>query len=191
MLGSVVWRSSKPEIMRRAQVLVTTDWVAARATDPSVRIVEVDVDTAAYSQGHVPNSIAWNWTTQLCDRRIRDILHRAEFEALTSTSGIDHDTTVVLYGDNGNWFAAWAFWQLKMYGHRDVRLMDGGRRKWLDEGWPLSTDVPAPAQTRYRAPELDRSLRAMRVDVERAMRDRKSTRLNSSHVSESRRPSSL
>ena len=102
--------------------------------DPKVRIAEVDVDTAAYDQGHVPGAVGWNWTTQLCDTVVRDVIPKNKLEELLGASGIDNDTTIVLYGDNNNWFAAWAFWQLKLYGHQDVRIMDGGRKKWLAEG---------------------------------------------------------
>ena len=105
-------------------VLVTTDWVAQNAGNASVRIVEVDVDTKAYGEGHVPNAVGWAWDTQLCDTVRRDIIPKAKFEQLLSQSGIDQNTTIILYGDNNNWFAAWAFWQLKIYGHKDVRLMN-------------------------------------------------------------------
>jgi thiosulfate/3-mercaptopyruvate sulfurtransferase len=152
------------------QVLVSTDWVAQHANDPSVRVVEVDVDTGAYDQGHAPGASAWNWTTELCDPVVRDIVSKAALEALLGRTGIDNDTTIVLYGDNNNWFAAWAFWQLKIYGHDDVRLMDGGRKKWLAEGRPLATDVPLVQQTRYRAKDADLSLRAFLPDAQHAMR---------------------
>ena len=102
-------------------VLVTTDWVAQHATDAGVRVVEVDVDTTAYDQGHVPGAAGWNWATELCDTLTRDIVPIKKLEELLGKSGIDNKTTIVLYGDNNNWFAAWAFWQLKMYGHDDVR----------------------------------------------------------------------
>jgi thiosulfate/3-mercaptopyruvate sulfurtransferase len=156
------------------EVLVSTDWVAQHANDANVRVVEVDVDTAAYNEGHVPGAIAWAWNTQLCDTVQRDILPRAAFEKLMAQSGVGHDTTVVLYGDNNNWFAAWALWQMKMYGHRDVRIMNGGRKKWLAEGRELSKDVPTPAPATYRAPEPDYSLRAFLPNVQQAMRDRRS-----------------
>jgi thiosulfate/3-mercaptopyruvate sulfurtransferase len=152
------------------QVLVTTDWVAQHANDPSVRVVEVDVDTGAYDQGHAPGASAWNWTTELCDPVVRDIVSKAALEALLGRTGIDNDTTIVLYGDNNNWFAAWAFWQLKIYGHDDVRLMDGGRKKWLAEGRPLATDVPLVQPKRYRAKDADLSLRAFLPDAQHAMR---------------------
>ena len=121
-------------------VLVSTDWVAQHARDANVRIVEVDVDTAAYEQGHVPGAAGWNWTTELCDTKVRDIAPKKQLEDLLGRSGIDNNTTIVLYGDNNNWFAAWAFWQLKIYGHKDVLIMDVGRKKWIAEGRELSTD---------------------------------------------------
>ena len=155
-----------------SDVLVTTEWVAQHATDSSVRVVEVDVDTAAYDQGHVPGAAGWNWSSELCDTLTRDIVPAAALEALLGRSGIDNDTTIVLYGDNNNWFAAWAFWQLKMYGHRDVRIMDGGRRKWIAEGRELSTETPKfPAKT-YKAGAPDNSLRAFLPEVQEAMKKR-------------------
>lgn len=113
------------------EVLVSTDWVAQNLNNPAIRTVEVDVDTKAYEEGHVPGAIGWAWNTQLCDTVRRDIIPKAAFEALMAASGISNSTTVVLYGDNNNWFAAWAFWQMKIYGHKDVRIMNGGRKKWL------------------------------------------------------------
>jgi thiosulfate/3-mercaptopyruvate sulfurtransferase len=151
-------------------VLVTTDWVAQHATDAAVRVVEVDVDTTAYDQGHVPGAAGWNWTTELCDTLVRDIVPADKFEALLSRTGIDNKTTIVLYGDNNNWFAAWAFWQLKVYGHDDVRIMDGGRKKWLAEGRDLSTDKPSPATTTYKTKPPDQSLRAFLPEVQQAMK---------------------
>jgi thiosulfate/3-mercaptopyruvate sulfurtransferase len=124
------------------EVLVSTEWVDRHGNDPKVRLVEVDVDRAAYDEGHVPGAIAWAWSTQLCDTVRRDILPQNHFEELMASSGISRDTAVVLYGDNNNWFAAWAFWQLKIYGHPDVRLMDGGRKKWLAEGRELTRETP-------------------------------------------------
>ena len=125
-----------------SNVLVSTEWVSQHLSDPSVKIAEVDVDTAAYDQGHVPGAAGWNWTTQLCDTLVRDVIPKNKFEELLGSAGIDNNTTVVLYGDNNNWFAAWAFWQMKLYGHQDVRIMDGGRKKWLAEGRDLNTDAP-------------------------------------------------
>jgi thiosulfate/3-mercaptopyruvate sulfurtransferase len=154
------------------QVLVTTDWVSQHTADPAVRVVEVDVDTTAYDQGHIPGAAGWNWTSELCDTLIRDIVPKNKLEELLGRTGIDNKTTIVLYGDNNNWFAAWAFWQLKMYGHDDVRIMDGGRKKWLAEGRDLSTDKPSfPAKT-YKASGPDQSMRAMLPDVQQAMKAR-------------------
>ena len=150
-------------------VLVTTEWVAAHAKDAGVRIAEVDVDTTAYDQGHVPGASGWNWTTELCDTVVRDIVPKDKLEALLGSSGIDNNTTIVLYGDNNNWFAAWAFWQLKMYGHQDVRIMDGGRKKWLAEGRELSTEKAAPGSKTYKAGNPDKSLRAFLPEVQAAV----------------------
>ena len=151
-------------------VLVTTDWVAQHGNDTGVRVVEVDVDTTAYEQGHVPGALGWNWTTQLCDTLVRDIIPQDKFEELMASAGIAPDTTVVLYGDNNNWFAAWALWQMKIYGHEDVRIMDGGRKKWLAEGRALSTDIPQVARAKYKAKAPDSSIRAFLPEVQEAMR---------------------
>ncbi len=149
-------------------VLVSTSWIQEHLNDPGVRIVEVDVDTKAYSEGHIPGAAGWDWGRQLCDTVRRDIIPQAQFEKLMSESGISNDTTVILYGDNNNWFAAWAFWQLKIYGHRDVRLMDGGRKKWLAESRELTQDVPRFKATPYRAQNPDFSIRAFLPQVQEA-----------------------
>ena len=125
------------------EVLASTEWVSQHVADPNVRVVEVDVDTKAYDEGHVPGALAWAWNTQLCDTVRRDILSKEQFEELMSSSGVGPETTLVIYGDNNNWFAAWALWQAKIYGHGDVRLMNGGRKKWLAEGRDLSTEAAA------------------------------------------------
>jgi thiosulfate/3-mercaptopyruvate sulfurtransferase len=158
----------KPASYARPDSTVSTDWVLEHLADPAVRLVEVDVDTAAYQQGHVPGAVGWNWTTQLCDTVVRDIIPKAELEALLSASGIGNDTTVVLYGDNNNWFAAWAFWQLKIYGHQDVRIMNGGRKKWLAESRPVTIDVPQIEPRKYTAGTPDVSLRAFLTEVQAA-----------------------
>ncbi len=145
--------------------LVDAAWAREHLTDPSIRFVEVDVDTTAYEQSHLPGAVAWNWTSQLSDGVIRDISSREDFSALLSASGIGPDTTIVLYGDNNNWFAAWAYWQLKLYGHEDVRIIDGGRKFWLDQGLPLSVDVPTYPATGYELAEADFGLRAFRDDI--------------------------
>jgi thiosulfate/3-mercaptopyruvate sulfurtransferase len=146
-------------------VLVSAEWVKAHLDDPGIRLVEVDVDTTAYEQSHIPAAVAWNWTSQLSDGLRRDIATRDEFGKLLSDSGIGPETTVVLYGDNNNWFAAWAYWQLKLYGHDNARLLNGGRKYWLDHNLPLSTDVPRYPGTGYRLPEADFALRAFRDDI--------------------------
>ena len=151
--------------------LVSTDWVAARGGDAGVRLVEVDVDATAYEQGHIAGAVGWDWSSQLQDTLARDIISKSEMEALLGASGIGNDTTVILYGDNNNWFAAWAFWQLKIYGHNDVRLMNGGRAKWEAEGRPLTTDAPSHAAAEYTASDADNSIRAFREDVLSAVAD--------------------
>jgi len=155
------------------EALVSTEWVAQHGNDPNVRVVEVDVDTKAYNEAHVPGAIAWAWNTQLCDTVRRDILSQQQFEALMSASGVTPDTTLVIYGDNNNWFAAWALWQAKIYGHRDVRLMNGGRKKWLSEGRDVAVDVPhIAAAAEYRAQPADLSLRAFLPQVQEALAHR-------------------
>ncbi|HEX4807998.1 MAG TPA: sulfurtransferase [Bryobacteraceae bacterium] len=153
-------------------VLVETEWLSRKLDDPSVRVVEVDVDTAAYDLGHIPGAVAWAWNTQLCDTLRRDILPKNEVEALLSKSGISPETTIVLYGDSNNWFAAWAFWQLKIYGHKDVRILNGGRKKWLAENREVTDKVPSHAQTQYQAKDADLSLRAFLPQVQEALRTR-------------------
>ena len=145
--------------------LVSTTWVAEHGKDAGVRLVEVDVDTEAYGQGHVEGAVGWNWTTQLQDQTRRDIIGKADLEALLSRSGIDAGTHVVLYGDNNNWFAAYALWLLELYGHQQTSLMDGGRVKWLAENRPTTTEVPLPAATKYTAKDANPALRARRDDV--------------------------
>ncbi len=150
-------------------ILVSTAWVAEHLNDPNVRLVEVDVDTKAYDEGHAPGALGWSWNTQLCDTVRRDIIPKGLFEALMAASGISNSTTVVLYGDNNNWFAAWALWQMRIYGHADVRLMNGGRKKWLAEGRDLSLEKPSPASATYRATGPDLSLRAFLPQVQAAL----------------------
>ena len=154
------------------EVLVSTEWVAAHAQDPNVRVAEVDVDTKAYDESHVPGAIGWAWNTQLCDTLQRDILSKQQFEELMSSSGVTPDTTLVIYGDNNNWFAAWALWQAKIYGHKDVRLMNGGRKKWLAEGRQLTTDAPQIHRTSYQAQTADLSLRAFLPQAQAASANR-------------------
>ncbi len=151
------------------ETLVTTAWVAQHAIDGNVRVAEVDVDTKAYDEGHVPGAIGWAWNSQLCDTVRRDILSASQFEELMAASGISPDTTVIIYGDNNNWFAAWALWQMKIYGHKDVRLMNGGRKKWLSEGRELSTAAPKIARANYKASAPDLSIRAFLPQVQGAL----------------------
>ena len=142
--------------------LVSTEWVAEHGGDANVRLVEVDVDTSAYEQGHVAGAVGWNWQSQLQQSLRRDVISKEEVEQLLGSAGIDNNTTVILYGDNNNWFAAWAFWQLKYYGHNDVRLMNGGRAKWVAENRPLTTGAATPAAKTYRASGPNENLRAYR-----------------------------
>ena len=150
------------------ETLVTTNWVDKHRLDANVRIVEVDVDASGYDEGHIPGAIAWAWNKQLCDVVRRDILAKRAFQALMEEAGIENDTIVILYGDNNNWFAAWAFWQMKIYGHRDVRMMNGGRKAWLMEGREITTIRPKMSLTRYTAAEADMSLRALLPAVQSA-----------------------
>ena len=151
-----------PARVAHPESIVETDWVAENLGDEGVAVVEVDVDTAAYDQGHIPGAIGWNWSSELNDTVTRDILSREQMQRLLGGSGITKGTTVVLYGDNNNWFATYAFWQLKLYGHRRVKIMNGGRLKWVNEGRPMTTDVPSPDKRTYRASDPDTSIRATR-----------------------------
>ena len=148
-----------------ADKLVTCDWVAEHGDDDDVRLIEVDVDTEAYGEGHIAGAVGWNWTTQLQDQVRRDIVGQEEIQQLLSASGIAADTQVVLYGDNNNWFAAYALWLLELYSHQHVSLMDGGRVKWLADDRPTTKDEPAHEPTSYRAQAPDQALRARRREV--------------------------
>jgi thiosulfate/3-mercaptopyruvate sulfurtransferase len=152
-----------------SQALLTTDWVAEHRQDPQVRLVEVDVDTAAYDTGHISGAVGWNWKADLQRRPIRDIPTKEEWQQLLSRSGIANDTIVVLYGDNNNWFAAFAYWLFKLYGHEKAYLMNGGRKKWIDEGREVSNEPPAQGTATYGAKSADAGLRALRNEVERAV----------------------
>ena len=147
------------------EILVSTEWVEAHAGDPKIRVVEVDVDTKAYEEAHVENAIGWNWQSQLCDTVRRDVIPKADLEKLLGETGITPETTIVLYGDNNNWFACWAFWQLRMYGHSNLRLMNGGRKKWLSEGRVLTAQMPSFKPTLYKAMVPDASMRAFLPQV--------------------------
>lgn len=149
------------------EVLVTTEWVARHKDDAGVRLLEVDVDTAAYDHGHIPGAFGVNWTSQLCDNVRRDVLSRNHFEQLCRALAIGNDTTVVFYGDHHNWFAAYALWQFRYYRHPDsqLKIMDGGRAKWIAEGRELVDDLPAPAHTDYRASEPDPTVRSFKDEI--------------------------
>jgi thiosulfate/3-mercaptopyruvate sulfurtransferase len=154
----------------QSDVLVSTEWVLANLKNQTVRLVEVDLENTAYGQGHIPGAIAWSWQSQLSDPVRRDIIPSKQFEQLLSEAGIRKDTTVVLYGDNNNWFAAWAFWQLKIYGHPDVRLLNGGRKKWIQDGRELRLEAPVFPHTNYKAQAPDYSIRAFLPDAQAAAR---------------------
>ena len=158
---------------KHPEVLVSTEWAAQHANDPNVRLVEVDVDTSAYDQGHIAGSVGWNWQTQLQDGVRRDLIDRAALEKLLSESGISKNTTIVLYGDNNNWFAAYAFWQLKLNGHQDVRLINGGRKKWVEEKRELTTAPSKVTPVSYKVAGTDESIRSKR-DTVAAVVDHKS-----------------
>ncbi len=151
--------------MSRETALVTADWVAENINNPHVAIVEVDEDTTLYAQGHIENAITFNWREDLQDGLRRDIISKEGFEALLSKNGIANDSTVVLYGGNNNWFAAYAYWYFKLYGHQDVRLLDGGRKRWELDARPFVTATPTRTATRYVAKDQDLSLRAFRDEV--------------------------
>ncbi|MBA3778665.1 MAG: sulfurtransferase [Chloroflexi bacterium] len=153
--------------------LVSSEWAQEHLEDPKVRFVEVDVDTAAYDQSHIPGAVGWNWTSQLSDGIRRDIVSRDDLEKLLRASGIEKDTHIVLYGDNNNWFAAWAYWQLKLHGWDKLSILNGGRKYWLDQGLPLSTDTPAHDQTDVKVSEPSWDLRAFRDDVLPKLGDQK------------------
>ncbi|HEY6332083.1 MAG TPA: sulfurtransferase, partial [Blastocatellia bacterium] len=144
------------------EVLVSTEWAAEHLNDPNVRLVEVDVDTTAYDQGHIPGAVSFNWSSQLNNPVTRDIASKEEMEDLLSAAGISNNTHILLYGDNNNWFAAFAFWQLKIYGHGPVQLINGGRKKWIEEGRQLTTDVAHYPLANYQAKDPDYSIRADR-----------------------------
>jgi thiosulfate/3-mercaptopyruvate sulfurtransferase len=147
------------------EVLVTTEWISQHAKDPGLRLVEVDVDTTSYEQGHIDGAISWNWQTELQDAIRRDLADPKAFEDLLGKAGISPDTTIVLYGDNNNWFAAWAFWQLKYYGHDKVLIVNGGRKKWLEEKRPVTTNKPAITASSYKVKAANTAIRAKRDDV--------------------------
>jgi thiosulfate/3-mercaptopyruvate sulfurtransferase len=146
-------------------VLVTTDWVAAHLNDGNLVVAEVDEDTDLYDEGHIRGAIKLHWKDDLQDPIERDVIDKDAFELLMGSRGIGNATTVVVYGDKNNWFAAYAYWYLKVYGHGDVRILDGGRQKWIDEGRELTTDAPSTAQASYTAKDRDETIRARRDAV--------------------------
>ena len=145
-----------------ADVLVSTDWVAEHGKDQNVRLVEVDVDTKAYDTGHIAGAVGWNWKTDTQDTLRRNLPTPEQLQDLLRRAGISAGTTVILYGDNNNWFAAYALWLLKYYGHHDVRLINGGRTKWIAEGRELTTDVPTYPASTYTVKQPNKDIRALR-----------------------------
>jgi thiosulfate/3-mercaptopyruvate sulfurtransferase len=146
-------------------VLVPTDWVAENLNDPGIRVVEVDEDVLLYEQGHIPGAIKLDWHTELQRLDVRDFVDEEGFAKLMEEKGVSNDTTVVLYGDKSNWWAAYAFWFFKYNGHKDVRLMNGGRQKWVDEGCELTAEAPSYPKGSYEVPYRDESIRAYMPDV--------------------------
>jgi thiosulfate/3-mercaptopyruvate sulfurtransferase len=151
--------------MSREQSLVTTEWAQQNLTTPGLVFVEVDEDTKAYDGGHLPGAVKLNWKTELQDPVRRDFVDKAGFEKLLSSKGISNDDTVILYGGNNNWFAAYAYWYFRLYGHKAVKLIDGGRKKWELDGRPLTSEVPDRIETTYVAKEQDLSIRAFRDET--------------------------
>jgi thiosulfate/3-mercaptopyruvate sulfurtransferase len=151
--------------MSRSDVLVDAEWLEAHRNDPGVVIVEVDEDTSAYDKGHIRGAVKIDWKSDLQDPVRRDFVDKAGFEALLSARGIGNDDTVVLYGGNNNWFAAYAYWYFRLYGHQNVKLLDGGRKKWELDSRELVTEVPQRAATSYQAKDQDTSIRAFRDEV--------------------------
>jgi thiosulfate/3-mercaptopyruvate sulfurtransferase len=151
--------------MSRSDVLVDADWVEAHLGDPNVVIVEVDEDTSAYDKGHIPNAVKVDWKKDLQDPVRRDFVDKTGFESLMSERGISNDDTVVLYGGNNNWFASYAYWYFRLYGHNNVLLLDGGRKKWELDSRELSTEAPERQRTSYTASDQNASLRALRDEV--------------------------
>jgi thiosulfate/3-mercaptopyruvate sulfurtransferase len=158
------------ETYAHPEALVSTEWVAAHLNDPKVRIVEVDYDPASnYGQGHIPGAVVFDWKKDMNDQMNRDILSKEQLETLMGRSGVSNDTTVILYGDFNNWFAAYAFWDLKYYNVQNVKLMDGGRKKWLLEDRPLTKEVPVHPPATFQVTKPDTKVRVYREDVRSAV----------------------
>jgi len=153
----------------RPGVLVATQWVADHLKDPRVRVFEVSVDQSAFDQGHIPGAVALNWFHDLEERPHRDIASKATMERLLGNAGVGPDTTIVVYGDNNNWFATYAYWLFRLYEHRDVRVMNGGRKKWMDEGRPMTKEASIYPKVQYEARQPDTSIRALRDTVLRSL----------------------
>jgi thiosulfate/3-mercaptopyruvate sulfurtransferase len=151
--------------MSRTDVLVSADWAEENLNSPGTVFVEVDEDTTAYDGGHIPGAVKLDWKTELQDQVRRDFVNKEQFEALLASKGISNDDLVVLYGGNNNWFAAYAYWYFKLYGHDQVKLLDGGRKKWELDGRELSKETPERPQTQYTAKDQDTSIRAFRDEV--------------------------
>ena len=146
----------------RPEVLVETQWVADHMKDPKVRVIEVSVDQSAFDQGHIPGAVALNWFHDLEERPHRDIASKPTMERLLGNAGVGNDITIIVYGDNNNWFAAYAYWLFKLYGHRDVQVMNGGRKKWMDEGRPMTKETSTYSKVQYKAQDPEASIRALR-----------------------------
>jgi thiosulfate/3-mercaptopyruvate sulfurtransferase len=151
--------------MSRNDVLVSADWAQEHIGAPGIVFVEVDEDTSAYGKGHIEGAVKLDWKTDLQDPLRRDFVSKEQFEQLLSERGISNDDTVVLYGGNNNWFAAYAYWYFKLYGHSDVKLIDGGRKKWELDSRPLSSEPVSRAATQYQAEDQDKDIRAFRDEV--------------------------
>jgi thiosulfate/3-mercaptopyruvate sulfurtransferase len=149
---------------------VTTEWVELHRVDPNVVLIEVDESPELFARGHIPGAISWNWQTDLADKLRRDILGPSQLELLLSQSGVANTSTVVLYGDRQNLYAAWAVWQLKIHGHRDIRLLNGGREKWIDEGRPVNKETTIVTPNRYHCRSLNLELRALLPQVKVAVK---------------------
>jgi thiosulfate/3-mercaptopyruvate sulfurtransferase len=153
---------------RHPETLVDAQWVQAHLHEPTIRLIEVDVDTTAYEQGHIPGAVGFNWQKELQEQVVRAPVGKEQLEELLSRAGVTNDMTIVLYGDNNNWFAAWALWILKYYGHQDVRLLDGGRVKWLADKREITTEIPSYPRSSYRAQAPHQDIRAFRDQILRS-----------------------